>query len=242
MLQLYDQIGTRYRVHRKADPRIRAVIHDALGAAWTVINIGSGTGSYEPSDREIVAVDPSRIMIDQRSDKSTSVVQASAMDLPFSDNMFDAAMAILTIHHWPDRERGLAEMKRVARRCVILTWEPPANGFWLTADYLPHFLEADRALFPLWYEADPDTIDVRVVPIPYDCKDGFLCAYWRRPEAYLDPSVREAISTFSRVGDYETGLSKLRRDLEDGSWHRRNEHLLDETSADFGYRLVTLQR
>src|SRR5260370_1269755 len=145
-------------------------------------------------------------MIAQRAKDSAPALRASAMALPFRDDSFDAAMAILTLHHWPDRERGLAEMKRVARRrCVILTWEPPETDFWLTADYLPHFLEADRKLFPPWFRGGPESALVRTVPIPVpgDCSDGFLCAYWRRPEAYLDPNIRGAISTFARVGDFE---------------------------------------
>lgn len=242
MPQLYDRIGTNYRSQRQTDPRIAAAIVGVLGDSKSVLNIGAGAGSYEPTDRAVIAVEPSRTMIDQRANASAPTVQASAMALPFFDDSFDAAMAILTIHHWPDRERGLAEMKRVARRCVILTWEPPENAFWLTRDYLPHFLERDRVFFPSWYRDDPDTIGIQAVPIPHDCKDGFLCAYWRRPEAYLDPSVQRAISTFSRFGDFETGLARLREDLSNGNWNRRNKELLRETSVDYGYRLVTLQR
>jgi SAM-dependent methyltransferase len=243
MLQLYDQIGATYRTYRQPDPHIAAAIIEVLGDAKTVLNVGAGAGSYEPRDRDVTALEPSKTMIDQRPMKSAPVVQASAMNLPFRDNTFDAAMAILTIHHWPNRELGLAEMKRVTRgRCVILTWEPPATRFWLTTDYLPHFLEADRTLFVPWFEADPDAIDIRPVLVPHDCKDGFLCAYWRRPEAYLNPDIREGISTFARVGNYESGLARLNRDLADGTWHRRNGHLLGEVSLDLGYRLITLQR
>ena len=163
------------------------------------------------------------------------------MALPFGDRCFDAAMAILTIHHWPDRDRGISELKRVARqKILVLTWEPPQNAFWLTADYLPHFLEADRILLAPWFRARADVLDVVAIPVPHDCTDGFLCAYWRRPEAYLDDGVRNAISTFSRVGTYEQGLQRLRQDLADGSWHRRNGHLLGETEMDLGYRLVII--
>jgi len=201
--------------------------------------VGAGTGSYEPHDRHVVAVEPSPMMIAQRPRDGACVVQASAMALPFGDAAFEAAMAILTVHHWPDRERGLAEMKRVTRGpCVILTWERPSDPFWLTADYLPHFLDADRMLFPPWFRDRAK--DVRVVPIAGDCTDGFLCAYWQRPEAYLDAGTRRAISTFSRVGNFETGLERLQRDLEDGTWRRKYGHLLDETERDLGYRLVTI--
>jgi SAM-dependent methyltransferase len=181
-------------------------------------------------------------MIAQRPKDSAPVLRASAMALPFRDDAFDAAMAILTLHHWPDRERGLAEMKRVARgRRVILTWEPPETDFWLTADYLPHFLESDRNLLP-WFHGGPEPIEVRPIPVPADCTDGFLCAYWRRPEAYLDPDIRSAISSFARVGDFERGLARLRDDLADGTWHRRHGHVLAETELDLGYRLVVIGR
>ena len=124
------------------------------------------------------------------------------------DDAFDAALAVLTLHHWPDRMRGLKEMSRVAHNWVVVTWEPPQTDFWLTKDYLPHFLEADRALFPPWFRTHPDIADIRVIPIPHDCDDGFFCAYWRRPEAYLDPNIRNAISTFSREANFEAGLGR----------------------------------
>jgi SAM-dependent methyltransferase len=239
MLRLYDHIGENYSRYRRADARITVMVNEALGGAKSVLNVGAGAGSYEPRDRDVVAVEPSPVMIAQRRRDGGAVVQGSAMALPFRDQTFDASMAILTIHHWPDRERGIAEMKRVTRGlCVILTWERPSGAFWLTSDYLPHFLEADRKIFPPWFRER--ACEVRIVPIPHDCADGFLCAYWRRPEAYLDHRVRSAISTFSRVGDFETGLERLRRELEDGTWRRKYGHLLNETERDFGYRLVTI--
>ena len=235
---LYDKIGANYSHYRQADQRISAMIGAALGDAGTVLNVGAGAGSYEPKDRAVVAVEPSRTMIAQRRSRAP-VVQASAMMLPFGDAVFEASMAILTLHHWPDRERGLAEMKRVTRGpCVILTWERPPDPFWLTADYLPHFLAADLEIFPPWFRAAAK--DVQVVPVAGDCTDGFLCAYWRRPRAYLDAGKRNAISTFSRVGNFEAGLERLRRDLDDGTWQRKYGHLLNETERDLGYRLVTI--
>ncbi|MGH6980844.1 MAG: class I SAM-dependent methyltransferase, partial [Stellaceae bacterium] len=204
-------------------------------------NVGAGAGSYEPSNRFVVAIEPSATMIRQRPAGAAPAIRASALQLPFHDRSFDAAMAILTLHHWPDRQLGLWEMTRVARhRCAVLTWEPPETPFWLTSDYLPHFLEADRALFPPWFLHDPRVIDVRAVTIPHDCTDGFLGAYWRRPHAYLDPDIRSAISTFTRVGGFETGLARLRRDLADGTWRRRNADLTTMDETDLGYRLVTL--
>ena len=236
---LYDRIGHGYSKHRRSDPRISALIDEALGDCDSIVNAGAGTGSYEPKDRRVVAVELSETMIRQRPGNSAPVVRASAMALPFRDQSFGAAMAILTIHHWPDRDTGIRELKRVAKdRVVILSWEPPQAPFWLMSDYLPHFLEYDRKTFPPWFRNDPHTLTVTPVPVPHDCTDGFLCAYWRRPEAYLDPDIRNAISTFSRVGDFESGLERLRTELSDGTWHNRYGHLLDKTEMDFGYRLI----
>lgn len=238
---LYDRIGHGYSNHRRPDPRIRALITTALESCDSVVNVGAGTGSYEPRDRRVVAVELSETMIRQRPADSAPVVRASATALPFRDDSFSAAMAILTIHHWPDRDTGIHELKRVAKdRVIILSWEPPEVPFWLMSDYLPHFLEYDRRTFPPWFRDNPDTLSIVPVLVPHDCTDGFLCAYWRRPQAYLDPGVRNAISTFSRVGAFETGLDRLRNDLNDGTWQRRYAYLLDKTELDLGYRLVVL--
>jgi SAM-dependent methyltransferase len=238
---LYDRIGHGYSNHRRPDPRISALIGRALENCDSVVNVGAGTGSYAPQGGHVVAVELSETMIRQRPVDSAPFVRADAMALPFRDHSFSAAMAILTIHHWPDRDSGIREMKRVARdRVLILTWEPPHTPFWLMRDYLPHFLEYDRKTFPPWFRDDPDTLAVTPVPVPHDCTDGFLCAYWRRPEAYLDAGIRNAISTFSRVGGFESGLDRLRSDLNDGTWHRRYGHLLEKTELDLGYRLVAL--
>jgi SAM-dependent methyltransferase len=240
MTQLYDQIGRNYSDFRKPDHRIAAEISNALGDAQHIVNIGAGAGAgaYEPADRALIAIEPSETMIKQRPANAAPVIRASAMDLPFADQTFDAALAVLTLHHWPDRIRGLCEMSRVANHWVILTWESPETDFWLTRDYLPHFLETDRALFPPWFRTHPKIIDVRTIPIPHDCEDGFFCAYWRKPEAYPDPNIQSAISTFSRVGKHEAGIEKIRRDLADGSWRRRNHDILEKTQLDLGYRLV----
>jgi SAM-dependent methyltransferase len=237
---LYDSIGRGYRNYRKPDPRIAAMIEDALGDAESVVNVGAGTGSYEPKNRHVIAVEPSAIMIAQRASDAAEAIQASAERLPFADKSFDAALAILTVHHWPDQVAGLREMARVARkRCVVLTWDVPETRFWLTEDYFPEILAQDRKTFSLApFREAFGAIDVRVVPIPHDCSDGFLCAYWRRPEMYLDPDARRSISSFSRLGDVSGVLARLKRDLDDGTWMRRNGHLLHETEMDYGYRLV----
>ena len=184
-------------------------------------------------------------MIRQRPAGSAPVVQASATHLPFRDAIFAEALAVLTVHHWPDRVRGLTELARVAQhRLVIVTWDPATSGFWLVEDYFPAILEIDRQLFPPMEEFRQvlGTIEVRPLPVPYDCTDGFLGAYWRRPYAYLYPGVRGAISTFAKINDVESGLRRLRGDLADGTWERRYGHLLRESELDLGYRLVITDR
>jgi SAM-dependent methyltransferase len=239
--RLYDRIGAGYRNYRRPDPRIAAAIADALGPAPSVVNVGAGAGSYEPADRAVVAVEPSAAMIGQRGPASAPVVQASATDLPFASGAFAAALAVLTVHHWPARARGLAEMARVAReRVVILTWDPATPHFWLVDDYFPEVWAIDRPIFPSMEEfgAALGAVEIRPVSIPHDCTDGFLGAYWRRPHAYLDPGVRGAMSTFAKVRDVEPGLARLRRDLDDGTWTRRHGRLLAQDHLDLGYRLV----
>jgi SAM-dependent methyltransferase len=240
---LYDTIGRGYARERRADPRIAARLTAALGNAQSVLNVGAGAGSYEPSDRRVVAVEPSAVMIAQRPSDAGQAVQARAEALPFANQAFDAAMAVLTLHHWADRARGLSECTRVARkRVVLLTFDPEADAFWLVRDYFPEFAAADRAAFPpmtTYMDAfGPGArVEVEPVPIPRDCADGFLGAYWARPEAYLDPAVRAGISSFARP-NLEAGLAWLRADLETGAWRERNGHLLTEEALDLGYRLI----
>ncbi|HLA63422.1 MAG TPA: class I SAM-dependent methyltransferase, partial [Rhodothermales bacterium] len=170
----YDAIGKAYAQYRVPDERIAARLSDALGDAETVLNVGAGTGSYEPTDRRVVAVEPSAVMIAQRPPGAAPVMQASAEALPFADGAFDAAMAVLTIHHWADWRRGVAEMARVARTVVILTWDPAHEGFWLTRDYFPDFIPLDRASFPP-IDALVSALggaDTQPVPVPGDCTDG----------------------------------------------------------------------
>lgn len=241
MTQLYDTIGIGYKTFRRPDPRLATAILHALGEAETVVNVGAGAGSYEPTDRSVVAVEPSLAMIRQRRAGSAPVVQASATHLPFQDAAFVASLAVLTVHHWSDRARGLTELARVAQhRCVIVTWDPAAAGFWLTEDYFPALVEIDRHIFPSIEELRRalGVIEVRPLLVPHDCVDGFLGAYWRRPSAYLDAGVRSAISTFSKISELESGLTHLRSDLEDGTWERRYGHLVHQATCDLGYRLV----
>lgn len=236
----YDTIGLDYAELRKPDPRIAAAIAKALGPARKVLNVGAGAGSYEPADREVTALEPSIGMIRQRPASAASVVQGRAEDLPFDDDSFEASMAILTVHHWSDQARGLGEMRRVTRGpVVVLTYDPAFRGFWL-ADYIPQLVALDEAQMPRMtdYEEWLGPVDIRPVPIPHDCTDGFLCAYWRRPAAYLDPRVRAAMSSFWALGDVSAPLRRLEMDLESAEWGRSYGGLLDLDELDCGYRLV----
>ncbi len=239
---LYDRIGARYRVGRAEDPRLAAAITRALGPARTVVNVGAGTGSYEPLDRAVIAVEPSSVMIAQRPPGSAPVVRAVAEHLPFPDRSFDASMAVLSDHHWTDRLAGLHEMRRVARsRVVVFQWDMRyVEAFWLTRDYLPSFRKRLGGM-----TADDIAVaigggSVEPFPIPSDMEDGFLSAYWRRPEAYLDPEVRANISVFALMAqrDVDAFVRQLRCDLEGRSWHRRNAAILDLPEMDLGYRLI----
>jgi SAM-dependent methyltransferase len=241
MAQLYDEIGVGYSERRRPDPRIARAIQAALGDARTVLNVGAGTGSYEPAERGVVALEPSREMIDQRSPNAAPAVQADAVHLPFCDDSFDASLAVLTVHHWSDPARGFAEMRRVAReRFVVLTWAAEGEPFWLY-EYFPEILEIDKRIFPPT-AALCETLGgahSTPVPIPWDCVDGFLGAYWRRPHVYLDAAARGAISSFGKIERTDEGLRRLRADLEDGTWMRRHRSLLEREALDLGYRLVT---
>jgi SAM-dependent methyltransferase len=241
LAQLYDAIGGGYSTQRRADPRIGSAIVHALNGAESIVNVGAGAGSYEPRGRRVVAVEPAWSMLRQRAPDAAPAVQASAIALPFRDGSFAAALAVLTIHHWPDRTRGLAELARVARgRIVVLTWDPASSGFWLVDEYFPELVAIDGAIFPTLddFERAWGAVDVRPVPVPHDCIDGFLGAYWRRPAAYLDPAVRAGVSTFTKLTNVDAGLARLRHDLADGTWARRHGHLLDRAELDLGYRLV----
>jgi SAM-dependent methyltransferase len=240
----YDSIGRTYTATRGTDPRIAARIWDALGDARTVVNVGAGAGSYEPPDRDVTAVEPSAVMIAQRPPGAAPAVQAAAEALPFADASFDAAMAVLTIHHWSDFPAGAAELRRVARdRVVVFSWDPTFSGsMWLGPEYFPAYMRDDVIGFPSLAEQAAALSDaaVEVVPIPWDCRDGFFSAFWRRPEAYLDPAVRAGISTLAKRSDDELaeGLARLRADIDSGAWARRHADLLERDELDVGYRLL----
>ena len=239
MAARYDVIGINYSDLRRPDPRIATAIHEGLGAAQTILNVGAGTGSYEPEDRSVTAVEPSIEMIRKRPSSAATVIQASAHDLPFGDATFDASMAILTIHHWPDKEVGMREVRRVTRgRIVLLTYDPTCRP-WLT-DYLPELAELDEAQMPAMddYKRWLGDVQVRPLLVPHDCTDGFLYAYWRRPAAYLDARIRSGSSSFWTIRAVEPALERLKRDIETGEWSRKYGELLSLDSYDAGYRLV----
>ena len=237
---LYDTIGTGYASTRRPDPHIAARIHAALGDARRVVNVGAGAGSYEPTDRLVVAVEPSPVMLAQRPPGAAPAVRAVAEALPFADATFDAAMALLTMHHWTDQPGGIAELRRVATRTVMFTFDTDVVP-WIVADYLPEILGQDKFKFPpitevaAWLDAD-----IHVVPVPHDCTDGFTAAYWARPEAYLDPVARNGTSAMRTLHPalVDAGIERLRADLASGAWDEKWGHLRALPELDLGYRLL----
>lgn len=243
----YDRMGIDYSQVRRADPRIEAAIREALGDAKSVLNVGAGAGSYEPRDREIVAIEPSLVMIAQRPAGSAPAIQSVAESLPLADKSVDAAMGVFTMQHWDDVDRGLAELLRVTRdRIVLLTLDLDVTAeMWLCRDYLPEIVAHDREAFPSIEHLEAVLPEVRIdtLPVPADCTDGFCVALWSRPEAHLDPDVRQASSTWHLLPAtvVEPALDRLRRDLESGEWDRRYGQLRAQASLDVGLRLVTAE-
>ncbi len=236
----YDQLADEYRIYRKPDPRIAERIHLHLRDARSILNVGAGTGAYEPEGADIVSIEPSSGMIMKRERSGSALVRGIAEELPFKDATFDCSMGILTLHHWRDIHSGLREMLRVTRqRIVLFTWIGYCGNFWLE-NYIPEITGVDEKLFPTLEELEKilGNMSVETLEIPSDCTDGFMCAYWKRPEFYLDPGARKAISTFSRIPGVHGRLEKLRRDIENGEWQKKYSHLLERESLDLGYRLV----
>jgi len=241
---LYDSIGAAYSGTRRTEPRIAAQIWAALGDARTVVNVGAGTGSYEPPGRDVTAVEPSALMRAQRPAGAAPCVAATAGSLPFRDQSFDAAMAVSTIHHWQDPVAGLREMRRVARRVVVFTFGRSdaawLHRFWLIRDYLPEVAELFESWPPLTELAGAIEARTEPVLIPWDCADGFFEAYWRRPEAYLDDQVRRGMSVWAKIGQdaEQRAVRSLQHDYEAGIWADRNCELLQLEAADLGLRLL----
>lgn len=243
----YDVIGDGYSTVRRADPRLAAAIWKGLGDARSVLNLGAGTGSYEPLDRNVLAVEPSSLMLAQRGSDAAPALQASAESLPLADRTVDAAMAILTLHHWSDLEQGLAELVRVTRkRIVLVTMDVDAvRATWLIDEYLAEAMEAHLQRFPTLEEIVdclPD-VAVRPLPVPRDCSDGFMVAFWGRPEAYLDPVVRAATSPWHDAQEHvaQAALERLAEDLASGAWDRCHGALRHKPEHDVGLRLVVAE-
>ena len=241
--QLYDTIGTTYSLTRRTDPRIAERIWSALGDAETILNVGAGTGSYEPPDREVLAVEPSELMRSQRVRGAAPCLAGVAENLPFEDQSFDAAMAVCSVHHWKDPIAGLREMRRVARRVVVFLFDTSdPNLFWMTRDYLPEFagVRGVRVLAALPRLADSIGARLDPVPIPWDCADGFFEAYWRRPEGYLSEDVRRGVSVWASVGPAaeQRAVKRLSDDLASGRWADLNRDIVDLDAAELGARLL----
>lgn len=240
----YDRMGVSYSDVRCADPRFEAAVWEALGDAQSVLNVGAGAGSYEPGDREVVAVEPSPVMIAQRQAEAAPAIQGVAEALPLADKSVDATMGVFTMHHWDDVDRGVAEVLRVTRRRIVfLTLDlDVTEQLWLCRDYLPEIIEHDRKTFPTLAHLHallPD-LQVGTVPVPADCTDGFCVALWSRPEAHLDPDVRRASSIWHRLPPavIDSGLNRLRHDLDSGEWDRRYGYLRTQATLDVGVRLL----
>jgi SAM-dependent methyltransferase len=240
----YDTIGRTYAATRRADPRIAARIRAAIGDVTSVVNVGAGAGSYEPDDCAVVAVEPSRTMLEQRAAGAAPAVQAVAERLPFPDRTFDAALAVLTVHHWSDIERGLREMQRVAPRQVVFYFEPAwSSSLWLVTDYFPEILDLPTE------QTAPDgarlaaTLNVQrteVVLVPADCTDGFGGCFWSRPERYVDPDVQAGMSCFAQLDPAlrAARTEQLRADLASGAWDAKYAALRQMDEKDFGYRIL----
>jgi len=244
----YERHGEGYASARQPDPRIAAQVHAALGGSRTVLNVGAGAGSYEPTDRYVLAVEPSAAMRTQRPVEAAPAVDAAAERLPFDDGSFDATMAVMTVHQWSDVDQGLQEMRRVSRGpVVVLTLEASAlQQFWLT-DYIPEIVAVEQARFPTLQQvtaalAQGSTeVRVDVVAVPQDCSDGFGEAFYGRPEAFLRPEVRAATSglVLTDPGAIRRGLDRLENDLDSGAWDRKYGHLRGLAEREGALRLVT---
>ena len=247
MTARYDRIGVGYSRTRREDPRLRARIGAALGDARTVVNVGAGAGSYEPRrNRHVVAVEPSDVMAAQRPADIAPALRGRAGELPLRDGSVDAAMAVLSVHHWDaEQERGVRELRRVARGpVVVVTYDPEVSGrMWLIADYLPEVGELDRRIFPapeLLAQWLGGHTRVEELPIPRDTEDWTLGSFWAHPERVLDEQARNATSGFARMPAdvVARAVAAVEADLADGSWDARHGHLRELEEYDVGMRLV----
>lgn len=242
--QLYDEIGARYATGRHTDARWMRPIDAALGDARSVLDVGAGTGSYEP-ESTVLAVEPSLRMIGQRGRGRAPAVRAVAEGLPLRDDAVDAALAVLTVHHWTDWRRGLAELRRVARRQVVLAYDTTMHAdYWLVREYVPEIAALELARPSAADIArelgNHGPVEVTALPVPWDFRDGVFPAYWRRPWAYLDPDVRANCSALAQTDQHAVarGVERLRSDLESGAWQKRHVDLLAREELDVGFRVL----
>ena len=240
----YAAAGQRYAEFRQEEPFIAEQIRKALGDAKSVINIGAGAGSYEPTDIDVTAIEPSATMRAQRPAHRVAAIDAIAENLPFADDSFDAAMATFTVHQWHDLAKGIAEMKRVTRGSIVIMASDPAHlhDFWIT-EYLPEALDREMSRFPaidLLLDLLGPSARVETLPVPLLCKDGFTTAYYGRPEMFLNPAVTGAMSSWTLLDEdiRERGRQKLARDLADGTWDARYGHLRSQPFYDGSMRLI----
>ncbi|MCU0433699.1 MAG: class I SAM-dependent methyltransferase [Bacteroidia bacterium] len=244
----YNTHGQHYSQIRRADKHIAAHIHHALGNARTVLNVGAGAGSYEPDDKYVVAVEPSQRMREQRLQAGkTPAVNAVAGALPFDDNSFDAAMALVTVHHWPDIEQGLREMRRVTKnQVVIMTFDPDAlHEFW-NVHFFPELIEVEKARYPKIEritQALGTNCDVLKVPVTLHCTDGFQEAFYGRPEMFLRPEVRQSQSAwgFLKAGQEAELVKRLETALQSGEWDKQYGHLRTQPEYTAALRLIVAQ-
>jgi len=242
MNAIYDTIGVTYAVTRCTDPHIASQLYPELQGATRIVNIGAGTGSYEPENVDLVAVEPSAKMIAQRKPGAYPVEQAYAEKLPFADKSFSHALTVLSMHHWENRPLAFQEINRVAtEKFVAITWDPHAEPFLLTRDYFPAIYAMDQRIFPALDELREYFDEVRIspLPIPSDCQDGLLAAFWKRPNAYLSSTVRQSMSPFAKVKNLAEGLRRLEEDLASGAWATKNHAILHLLSLDVGYRIIS---
>lgn len=244
----YEAGGGGYALRRRPDPRIAALVHQALGDARTVVNVGAGAGSYEPEDRHVVAVEPSAAMRAQRPRHLAPAIDATAERLPLDDDSVDAAMAMVTIHQWSDPDGGLRELRRVARGpVVVLTFDADAlPDFWMN-EYVPEVVATERSRFPAIdhvVEVLGGEVEVLAVPIPLDCTDGFGEAYYGRPEAFLEEDVRAAQSgwVLTDPAAVARGVARLADDLRSGRWDERHGHLREQPERVGAVRLIVARR
>ena len=242
--QIYETIGVGYSIGRRPDPRWQDAINSVIGDAKRVINIGAGTGSYEPRERTVIAVEPSELMVSQRSKTAAPVVMARAENVPILSGWADFTMTLLSLHHWTDWRAGITEMRRLASRRLVLTYEPELHSsFWLLRDYLPEVAASERTRTPKVEDiADAlgGDVEINVLEVPWDCVDGVLPAHWRRPAAYLNPQVRACCSGLAQADHriIERAVRELANDLHSGAWGQRNKDLVELNSFDAGFRLV----